>query len=87
MYLHELPLYIMMLMKKFILYFQIGNMILKSMNYLIKILGNEKTTPKLNFDVNFDDFKCICTPSVSEICDQYCSILDLVSAIKTLKFA
>jgi len=58
-------------------------MILKSMKYLIKTLGDEKTTPKLNFDINFDGSKCICAPSVSEICDQYCSILDLVSAIIT----
>lgn len=54
-------------------------MILKSMTHVVKIFGDISTAPKLNFKLQFFGSKCISTPSVSEILDQYCSILNLVS--------
>lgn len=54
-------------------------MILKSMDHIVKVFGNVSTAPKLNFKLQFIGFKCISTPSVDEICNQYCSVLNLVS--------
>lgn len=54
-------------------------MILKSMDHIVKVFGNTTTAPKLNFKLHFIGSKCISTPSVSEIYDQYCSVLNLVS--------
>lgn len=54
-------------------------MILKSMDHIVKVFGNVSTAPKLNFKLQFIGFKCVSTPSVDEICDQYCSVLNLVS--------
>lgn len=59
-------------------------MILKSIDHIVKVFGNVSTAPKLNFKLHFVGSKCISTPSVSDICDQYCSVLNLVS-IKNLK--
>lgn len=49
------------------------------MDHIVKVFGNTATAPKLNFKLHFVGFKCISVPSVSEICDQYCSVLNLVS--------
>lgn len=54
-------------------------MILKSMDHIVQIFGNTSTAPKLNLKLRFVGSKCISIPSVSEICDQYCSVLNLVS--------
>lgn len=54
-------------------------MILKSMDHIIKVFGSIATAPKLNFKLHFVGSKCISTPSVGEICEQYCSVLNLVS--------
>lgn len=54
-------------------------MILKSMDHIIKVFGNIATAPKLNFKLHFIGSKCISIPSVGEICEQYCSVLNLVS--------
>lgn len=54
-------------------------MISKSMDHIVKVFGNTATAPKLNFKLHFVGFKCISVPSVNEICDQYCSVLNLVS--------
>jgi hypothetical protein len=54
-------------------------MILKSIDHIVKVFGNATTAPKLNFKLQFIGSKCISTPSVSEIYDQYCSVLNLVS--------
>jgi len=59
-------------------------MILKSMDHIVEVFGNVKTAPKLNFKLHFVGFKCISTPSVGEICDQYCSVLNLVSVMKSI---
>lgn len=56
-------------------------MILKSMDHIVKVFGNVGTAPKLNFKLHFIGSKCISTPSVSEICDQYCLVLNLVSIL------
>lgn len=56
--------------------------ILKSTDHVVQILGSVTTTPKLYFTLNFLDSKCISKPSVDEICDQYISVLNLVSIIK-----
>lgn len=57
-------------------------MILKSIHNVVKTFGNAATTPKLNFKLHFEDCICISTPSLDDICKQYCSILDLVSIVK-----
>lgn len=54
-------------------------MILKSMDHITNVFGNIATAPKLNFKLHFAGSKCISTPSVDEICEQYCSVLNLVS--------
>lgn len=56
-------------------------MILKSIDHIVKVFGNVTTSPKINFKLHFVGSKCISTPSINEICDQYCSILYLVSFI------
>jgi len=63
----------------FLFYLQMERMILKSIDHIVKVFGNVSTAPKLNFKLHFDGSKCISTPSVSEIYDQYCSVLNLVS--------
>lgn len=59
-------------------------MILKSMSHFVNLFGNVNTAPKINFKLHFVGSKCISIPSVNEICDQYCSILNLVSIIKSI---
>lgn len=56
-----------------------GHMIFNLMNYTKKVLGNIETLPKLNFILYFIDSKCISSPSLSEICDEYDSFFNLVS--------
>lgn len=56
-------------------------MILKSVDHLVKVFGSIETTPKLNFKLRFVGSKCTSIPSVSEICVQYCSVLNLVSTV------
>lgn len=56
-------------------------MILKSMDHIVKVFGYITTIPKLNFKLQFVGSKCVSIPSVDDICDQYCSVLNLVSVI------
>lgn len=58
---------------------KIESMILNSMSHIVKVFGDVATAPKLNFKLHFAGSKCISAPSVSEILDQYCSILSMVS--------
>lgn len=60
---------------------QMERMILKSMDHIVNVFGNVATAPKLNFKLHFVGSKCISSPSVSEIWDQYCSFLNLVSIV------
>lgn len=55
------------------------SMITKSMDHIVNVFGNITTAPKLNFKLNFVGSKCISIPSVSDICDKYCMVLNLVS--------
>lgn len=61
------------------IHLQMERMILKSMDHIVNVFGNSTTAPKLNFKLYFIGSKCMSTPSVSEVCDQYCSVLNLVS--------
>lgn len=56
-------------------------MVFNLMNYALKVFQNASTMPKLNFNLYFTGSKCVSSPSVSEICDQYDSIFKLVSRI------
>lgn len=62
-------------------YSQMERMILKSMDHIVKVFGHITTIPKLNFKLKFVVSKCVSVPSVNDICDQYCSVLNLVSVI------
>lgn len=59
-------------------------MILKSIYNVVQTFGNIATTPKLNFKLYFEDCICKSTPSLDDICKQFCSILDLVSIITNI---
>lgn len=61
-----------------------GRMISNLLDYTLEVFGNEETLPKLNFHLNFNGFKCVSSPSVSEICDQYDSFFKLVSRDPTM---
>lgn len=70
----------------YLFHLQMERMILKSMDHVVKVFGHIATLPKLNFKLYFIGSKCISTPSVDDICDQYCSVLNLVSIIKKTYF-
>uniref|UniRef100_A0A2S2NA24 Uncharacterized protein n=1 Tax=Schizaphis graminum TaxID=13262 RepID=A0A2S2NA24_SCHGA len=56
----------------------IERIILKSLDCVVQLFGNLKTTPKLNVKLHFVGSKCISMPRVEEIIEKYCSALDLV---------
>ncbi|VVC44482.1 Dynein heavy chain, domain-2,Dynein heavy chain domain,Dynein heavy chain, P-loop containing D4 domain,P- [Cinara cedri] len=58
---------------------EMERMILKSIDHIVKVFGNITTIPKLNFTLHFVGSKCISTPSIDDICDQYCSVLNLLN--------
>lgn len=52
------------------------------MDCVVQLFGNLETTPKLNIKLHFAGSKCISTPNVKDIIEQYCSALNLVCILK-----
>ncbi|XP_050526602.1 dynein axonemal heavy chain 12 isoform X2 [Daktulosphaira vitifoliae] len=60
---------------------EIEHVILKSTEHILNVFGNSLTTPKLNFKLHFNGSMCVSVPSINEVSEQYCSIMNLINTV------